>query len=196
MDVKDSGKNNTIIGQPTPNSSLTVEILGRDNVVVLGSNAHFVKGSIVLRGNNQTFEIAGENRIIGRFILSGHNSSVYIGEGTRSNSTVWMNLGERGDSIRIGNNCLFASVAFRTSDSHPIYDVQTGERINPSSPIILHDRVWLAEDVLVLKGANIGADSVIGARALVAGDIPPNSLAVGVPAKVIRSGIRWQRRPD
>ncbi len=52
--------------------------------------------------------------------------------------------------------------------------------------VTIEDDVWLGFRVTVLPGAKIGKGSVIGAGAVVAGEIPPMSVAVGVPAKVIR----------
>jgi maltose O-acetyltransferase len=56
-----------------------------------------------------------------------------------------------------------------------------------SAPIILEENVWLGARVIVLRGVTIGAGSAIGAGSVVTRDIPPRSLAVGAPAKVIRS---------
>ena len=53
-------------------------------------------------------------------------------------------------------------------------------------PITIEDNVWLGARVIVLGGVTIGADSCIGAGSVVVDDIPPRSLAVGVPARVIR----------
>ena len=52
-------------------------------------------------------------------------------------------------------------------------------------PIIGHD-VWIGSNVLVLRGVRIGNGAVIGAGAVVCRDIPPYSIAVGVPARVIK----------
>ena len=57
----------------------------------------------------------------------------------------------------------------------------------PSKPITIGDNVWLGGHVIVLPGVTIGDGSVIGAGSVVTGDIPPRSLAVGTPAKVIRT---------
>ena len=102
-----------------------------------------------------------------------------------------MNVG--AGSITIGRDCLFAAVKFRSTDSHFIFDCDTGDRLNPDGPIFVGDNVWLAEDVLLLRNATVGSGSVVGARSMVAREIPENSLAAGSPAKVIRSNIRWQQ---
>jgi acetyltransferase-like isoleucine patch superfamily enzyme len=53
--------------------------------------------------------------------------------------------------------------------------------------VILEDDVWLGSRVTILKGVRTGARSTIAAGAVVSRDIPPDSIAGGVPAKVIKS---------
>lgn len=88
-----------------------------------------------------------------------------------------------GDAI-IGPNCYIID-----SDFHNIFE--NGKLINPPAPVKFSGHVWLAQNVTVLKGVTIGRGSCVGAKSLVTKDIPDNSLAVGVPAKVIKSGIEW-----
>lgn len=53
--------------------------------------------------------------------------------------------------------------------------------------VIIEDNVWIGFDCCILPGVRIGAGSVIGARSVVACDIPPNTLAAGNPARIIRT---------
>ncbi|MCJ7702813.1 MAG: hypothetical protein MUO62_14615 [Anaerolineales bacterium] len=55
-----------------------------------------------------------------------------------------------------------------------------------SKPVILEDNVWLGARVIVLPGVTIGSGSVVGAGSVVTRDIPPLSVAAGIPARVIR----------
>lgn len=55
-----------------------------------------------------------------------------------------------------------------------------------SAPVSIREDSWIGRGVAVLKGSNVGAGAVIGANAVVRGEIPQNSMAVGVPARVIR----------
>ena len=55
-----------------------------------------------------------------------------------------------------------------------------------SAPIVVDDNVWLAGQTVVLKGVRIGRNSVIGFRAVVTRDVPPDVIVAGNPAKVIR----------
>ena len=80
------------------------------------------------------------------------------------------------------------------SDNHSIIDVASGKRINPSRPITIGDHVWVGQEVTILKGTAIGSHSIVGAGSIVRGVVPPNTLVAGSPARVIRSGVTWDRR--
>jgi maltose O-acetyltransferase len=87
--------------------------------------------------------------------------------------------------IRIGNDCQIGSyVCLMDNDYHRVED---RTQLSESRPIILCDNVWLGVRVIVLKGVTIGENSVIGSGSVVTKDVPPNCVAAGLPAKVIRT---------
>jgi acetyltransferase-like isoleucine patch superfamily enzyme len=91
--------------------------------------------------------------------------------------------------IKIGNDVRVApSVILNTAD-HEFQDPV--EKIRKQgfqvSPITIEDDVWIGAGVVVNKGVTIGKGSVIGAGSVVTRDVPPYSIAVGVPCKVIKS---------
>jgi maltose O-acetyltransferase len=55
------------------------------------------------------------------------------------------------------------------------------------APITIGERTWIGARVIVFPGVSIGADSVVGAGSVVTRDVPARSVAVGVPARVVRS---------
>ena len=88
--------------------------------------------------------------------------------------------------VRIGANCNIGTYAIMMdNDFHRLEPERRNER-SDSAPIILEDNVWLGARVTVLRGVTIGEGSVIGAGSVVTKDIPPRSVAVGIPAKVIK----------
>src|SRR5215207_7839885 len=93
-----------------------------------------------------------------------------------------------GDDTGIGGHCLiFTHGAWLNAlDGYPV----------TYEPVTLGKSVWLPWRVFVMPGTTIGDGSVIGANSLVSGAIPPSSLAVGSPAKVIRTAPDFPRRPD
>ncbi|NED55599.1 sugar O-acetyltransferase, partial [Micromonospora aurantiaca] len=70
--------------------------------------------------------------------------------------------------------------------THPLDAEQRRAKLEAAQPIVIEDNVWLGGGAIVLPGVTIGTNSVIGAGAVVTKDVPPNVVAVGNPAKVIR----------
>ncbi len=88
--------------------------------------------------------------------------------------------------VRIGPRCNIGTYAMiMDNDFHRLEPERRQER-PPSAPIILEENVWLGGRVTVLSGVTIGTGSVVGAGSVVTKNIPPRSLAAGVPARVIR----------
>jgi acetyltransferase-like isoleucine patch superfamily enzyme len=84
-------------------------------------------------------------------------------------------------------------VEIMCGDSHSLVDLKSGSRLNHAADISIGNHVWLAADSAILKGSNVGHHSAIGYRAVVTGTIPAHSVAVGIPASPIRTGISWTR---
>jgi acetyltransferase-like isoleucine patch superfamily enzyme len=82
-------------------------------------------------------------------------------------------------SIIIGKNCMIASQTGIYANNHRSYGLSR-------EGITIEDNCWLGSGVKVLDGVTIGRNSVVGAGSVVTKDIPPYSVAVGVPAKVIK----------
>lgn len=114
------------------------------------------------------------------------NGKIVIGDGTCIQPYVHIGSVLRVD---IGEGVLVASGVYISDHDHSFHDPQDPPITNKSvvaSAVSIGDFVWLGERVMVLKGVSIGEHSVIGAGAIVTKDIPPYSVAVGAPARVIR----------
>jgi len=125
--------------------------------------------------------------------LQADAAVIEIGPGVVMNRSCVIRASERADVI-IGAGCLLSDVQIFSSDLHSILDAETGRRLNPAEAVIIGDRVWLGTGVIVLPGSTIGNDSIVGAGSIVTGYIPPHSVAVGNPARVVRTGVRWVRQ--
>lgn len=141
---------------------------------------------VALRKNARLF-------VLGNFNLFGHDyitvddgATVVLGNGYMN---FWVMV-ESACGIIIGDAIIGPRCSIYDSDFHAVVDA-SGKMLNPPSPVRFGGHVWLADSVTVLKGATIGAGSCVGAKSLVIDDIPPNCMAAGSPARVIRTGITW-----
>ena len=79
------------------------------------------------------------------------------------------------------------NVRFETHDGGVWCFRKENPKIDIIKPISIGNNVYLGYEAVVLPGVTIGDNVVIGARAMVTKDIPSNSVAVGIPAKVIKT---------
>lgn len=99
--------------------------------------------------------------------------------------------------ITIGNNVLIAGNVLITDHDHtydhPMKPAGSLRKLK-IAPVTIEDGCWLGFGCAVLKGVTIGERSVIGANAVVTHDIPPYSVAVGNPARVIKTFAPQQEK--
>ena len=99
-----------------------------------------------------------------------------------------INWGTEPWAISIGKNVhLTDGIRFITHDGGTLLFRDEIPDLEIAKPITIGDDVYVGNDVILLPGVHIGNKVVIGAGAVVSKDIPDNSVAVGVPAKVIKS---------
>lgn len=145
---------------------------------------HIYWGRNFTTGRNCRLEVCGE-------YLEKKNICLKIGDNVQINDNVHIAAYQ---SVEIGNYVLIASRVFISDINHGNYKV--GEKFDlsippekqllSSTPVQIGDYVWIGESACVLPGVKIGEHSIIGALSNVTKSIPPYSIAVGNPAKVIK----------
>ncbi len=175
------------------NSAFTFN--GKRNIVFIEDGARISRSKINFNGDDSVLYISsGYNECFLNFNIN-NKSAVYIGRDSYYNGAITAITSE-GQSIIIGNRGLFSyGISIRTADPHLIYDIGTGNRINPSKSVVIGDHVWIGQNVLILKGTHVGSGAIIGAAAVVSGKkIGSNTVWAGNPARKLKSGVFFDRQ--
>lgn len=150
--------------------------------VVFGQNTMF-KGQILISGDGK--------------ITIGDNSSI------RSNCIFYC-----AQEIEIGRNVILSNdIIITDTNHHPIHPIDRIRMIESgwgsnlwswehaqSKKIRIEDNVWIGQYSRILKGVNIGENSIVASNSIVTRDVPPNCIVAGNPAKLIRSNIELEPR--
>jgi len=145
------------------------------NVVLYGPNIHLGNRVVIVGANGYRTSLTtvkhknGEGRIsIGDRVL--------VMNGVRISSA---------SEIRIGDDCMLANFCYLTdADWHDIHDRTSSP--GRTAPIILERGAWIGDSAIICKGVRIGENSIVGAGSVVRKDVPPNSVAIGNPARVVK----------
>jgi acetyltransferase-like isoleucine patch superfamily enzyme len=140
----------------------------------------------------------GDRVYVGRYVELGPGRRIHIGDDTSiQDRCIFV-----GD-VSIGAYCIFSLNVLITSghhfyDRHPellIRDQDREARATPemtaalSRPVRIGEDCWIGANTVILSGVSIGKGCVIGANSVVNRDIPPYSVAVGAPARVVKKRL-------
>ena len=115
-------------------------------------------------------------------LYSDHGLNIRVGRNVFINQACMLNdIG----GIEIGDDVLVGPRVSLLSAGHPL-DPDRRRRQIVAAPITIERNVWLGAGATVLQGVTVGADAVVAAGAVVTRDVPPRTLAAGVPARVLR----------
>jgi len=92
--------------------------------------------------------------------------------------------------VEIGDHCMFANGCFVTDANHRYDDLTrpvTWQGFTSKGPTRVGDNVWCGANVVITSGVTVGERCVIGANSVVTQDLPAYAIAVGAPAKVVRT---------
>ncbi|MCC6558629.1 MAG: acyltransferase [Polyangiaceae bacterium] len=113
---------------------------------------------------------------IGNGCFIGHHTALSIG-----------NRIELGDYVSIGHGSFISDTeghARTEAKDRPAWETPSAE--GDTSEVIIEDHVWIARNCMILKGVRIGARSILGSGSVVRSDIPPDSVVMGNPARVVK----------
>ncbi len=153
-----------------------VELIGCDRLEI-GNNVTILRYSSLNCDFKDSRLIINNNVVLDRGVnvRLGDNCTIEIGE----NSFLGANSCVAGPGpVKIGRNCLIAAMTGIFANQHH----HVGDR---AVGITIENDCWIGSGAKILDGVTIGYGSVIGAGAVVTKDIPPYSIAIGVPAKII-----------
>ncbi|MEI4488205.1 acyltransferase [Frigidibacter sp. MR17.14] len=89
-----------------------------------------------------------------------------------------------GEDVLFGPGVMITAANYRFDDGHPVTDQAMDE-----ADVVIGNDVWLGTRAVILPGARIGDGAIIGAHAVVRGEIPAMAVAVGAPARVVSQRI-------
>lgn len=146
---------------------------------------------------HSAFSLVGDITLINKNIKLGKNVSIYpnvmlfgdglieIGDNVDIGSGTIIYASKNGGGVHIGNNTMIAAQCYIIDTDHGIgANELIRNQGNTVSRIDIGEDVWIAAGCKILKGSKINNGAVIGAAAVVNGEIPSNAIAVGIPAKV------------
>lgn len=126
-------------------------------------------------------------------MVGGEGYKIVIGKNVQINDNVHICAMQ---SVKIGDDVLMASNIYIADNSHGTYNGDTESQSSPDippikrsyyiAPVKIEKNVWIGQGVVINPGVTIGEGSIIGANSVVTHSIPPYSIAVGSPAKVIK----------
>ncbi|MBK8899809.1 MAG: acyltransferase [Anaerolineaceae bacterium] len=134
--------------------------------VVLEEGVHLYGDITIETGEGGAVVIGAETHVQSRCHFSAYKGSIKIGR-----------------RVEIAPNCLFYPYNHGTEPGQPVRSQPLASR----GDIVIEDDVWLGAGVTVLDNVHIGQGAVIGAGSVVTKNIPANTIAIGVPARIVRS---------
>jgi acetyltransferase-like isoleucine patch superfamily enzyme len=175
--------------------NVELDVIGDDNQISLGRGGVYSNVRFRLRGSGHRISF-GENCRISRggvVWVEDERCSLQVGANT-SMVEVHIALTEPGSRVTIGEDCMFANdIDLRTGDSHSVIDQRSGERLNFPGDIHIGRHVWVAPHTVILKGVNIGENSIVATGSVVTRSCDPGVIIAGNPAKTIKEGVSWVR---
>ncbi|MDL2302693.1 hypothetical protein LJC58_10155 [Lachnospiraceae bacterium OttesenSCG-928-D06] len=172
LDFEDANKNRVIINKKTTS-----------NISIIKSKPDISNCYINMIGTTSTNGLT--------ITIFGSNAKIITG--TSSYNKVVINIGSNAE-ITCGDDSMLSAISIMQTDQHHIFDLNTKERINKGKNIHIGNHVWIGRSCMLLGGAEIADNCVLGACSITSGKFSEkNCIIAGNPAKIIRHNIIWSR---
>lgn len=122
---------------------------------------------------------------------------IRIGERTRIGERAYLWAGDESGRVTIGDDCRFGPEVFVTASDYGLSpDAKIAEQPRQEEDVLIGNDVWLGARVFVAAGVTIGDGCVVSAGSVVTKSLPPGSVAVGNPARIVRRREDYRPRTD
>lgn len=138
----------------------------------------------IVAAERQLIEHSGQDMFIQPPLMVEYGHNITIGDHFYCNfDAIFLDK----STITIGDNVMVGPRVNFLTAGHPVDAKTRNEFYEYAKPIVVGNDVWIGGNVTILPGVTIGSDVVIGAGAVVTKDIPDHVIAVGNPARVLRT---------
>lgn len=196
IDGEPGSDNIVIVDADQPRLSLTIRVKNCTGVRVIIGRGEMFGGRIDFNGMDGIFVSSGFGHMGCQTKLNvalASTCGAFFGKGATSVSSQWIIEGNWRSAIVADDLMASWGVVVRNYDSHTLFDLEKGEVINSPNSLHIGPHCWIGQDTKIIRGVDISYGSVIGAGSVVVGNVPPCSVAAGVPAKVVREKASWSR---
>ena len=98
----------------------------------------------------------------------------------------WMCVVLDNNEVRIGDHVMVGPCVQIYTAAHPLEAEPRNQGWEVARSVAIEDNVWIGGGAILLPGVTVGQNAVVGAGAVVSRDVPPNTVVVGSPARVVR----------
>lgn len=173
------------------NSHIIVE--GSNNILYIDKETLLTNSYIKIEGNDNKIFI-GANCCLKNLTIDMKNENSVIKIGDKTSIEEARITSFEPYKIEIGKDCMFsADIVIMNTDVHKIYDTTTNLKTNEGKEISIGNHVWLGIRTIVLKGVNIGDNSIVAAGSIVTKDVKANTVVSGNPARQVKENRNWSR---
>lgn len=160
------------------------ETVGR-GLILEGAVPQFMGDGRIVVGDNCT---VGTRNTWDVGFAASERAELIIGDRVSINYQTTISVATQ---VRIGDDTMIAgNVQIYDNMSHPLSPSRRRRHepitLDEASPITIGPNVWIGNSAIIMRGVNIGENSVVAAGSIVTRDVPPDTLVAGVPARVIR----------